>query len=199
METEEQPKPAFPLLVLLALASALGVAVAVALAGVAMLLAAPAYAEEPNALEGSLLLERPAGLERAQMLFSESESHEQGHRRVVEAYRNPFDEPLAGVYLYRLPPSAVLERLAFTLGNADPQHAVLTRRRVATLVERTAQIGPGETLAIELEYRVGGPRRLLLSQLADRGELSGEARDFALDGGNLLLVPGRAPRLFGFP
>ena len=34
--------------------------------------------------------------------------------RVVEAYHNPFDEPLAGVYLYRLPQNAVLERLSFT-------------------------------------------------------------------------------------
>jgi len=161
METEEQRRPAFPLLVLLALASALGVAVAVALAGVAMLLAAPAYAQEGSALEGGLLLERAAGLVRARLLFTESESHEPGHRRVVEAYHNPFDEPLAGVYLYRLPPNAVLERLAFTLGNAEPHHALLTRRHAATLVERTAQIGPGETVVVELEYRTRSPRSLL--------------------------------------
>ena len=40
------PRPVLPLVALLALASALGVAVAVALAGVAMLLAAPAYAHD---------------------------------------------------------------------------------------------------------------------------------------------------------
>lgn len=44
MENEQAKTPALPLLALLAMASALGVAVAVALAGVAMLLAAPAYA-----------------------------------------------------------------------------------------------------------------------------------------------------------
>src|SRR5687768_14156407 len=60
MQTKEPAKPAFPLAMLLALASALGVAVAVALAGVAMLLAAPAYADE-----ASLLLERRGVLAEA--------------------------------------------------------------------------------------------------------------------------------------
>lgn len=156
MENQQAPKPALPLLVLLTLASALGVAVAIALAGMAMLLAAPAYADE-----GSLLLERRAGLAQAKLLFAESESHGDGHMRVVEAYHNPFAEPLVGVYLYRLPQSAVLEHLTFTLGAAEPHHAVLTHRQGATLVERTAEIGPGETLRVELEYRSPRPRRLL--------------------------------------
>jgi len=161
METEKHPRPALPLLALLALASALGVAVAIALAGVAMLLAAPAYAEEGRPLDGSLLLERRAGLTQAERLFAQSESHEDGHRRIVEAYQNPFDEPLAGVYLYRLPPNAVLERLTFTLGAAEPRPALLTLRQGAALVERTAAIGPGEALRVELEYRSRSPRRVL--------------------------------------
>jgi hypothetical protein len=157
MKTEKHPRPALPLLALLALASALGVAVAIALAGVAMLLAAPAYADE-----GSLLLERRAGLARAELLFTESESHEHGHMRVVEAYHNPFSEPLAGVYLYRLPRNAVLEHLSFSLSAVETRHALLTHRQGATLVERTAEIGPGETLLVELEYRSRrNPRRLL--------------------------------------
>jgi hypothetical protein len=153
---DQQPKPALPLLVLLALASALGVAVAVALAGVAMLLAAPAYAEE-----GSLLLERRDGLAPAELLFTESESREEGHKRVVEAYHNPFAEPLAGLYLYRLPQNAVLERLSFTARSTEARPALLTLRHGATLVERTARIGPGETLLVELEYRSRSPRRVL--------------------------------------
>lgn len=148
METQEPPKPALPLLILLALASALGVTVAIALAGVAMLLAAPAYAGE-----GSLLLERRAGLAQAQLLFAESESDEEGHQRIVEAYYNPFDEPLAGVYLYRLPRNAVLERLAFAFGAVEARPALLTRREGATVVEPTAQLAPGEILRVELEYR----------------------------------------------
>jgi hypothetical protein len=162
MRTEDQPRPALPLLALLALASALGIAVAIALAAVAMLLAAPAYAADGDTDEGSLLLERPAGLAPARLLFTQSDSQEPGHKRVVEAYYNPFDEPLAGVYLYRLPsPGALLERLSFSLDGAEPHHAVLTRRRAGTLVERTGEIAPGETLIIELEYRTRSPRSVL--------------------------------------
>jgi hypothetical protein len=157
-ENPEAPKPALPLLALLALASALGVAAAVVLAGLAMLLAVPAYADE-----GSLLLERRAGLEPAQLLFAERESDEDGHVRLVEAYHNPYAEPLSGVYLYRLPRNAVLEHLSFSLGAAEPNHAVLTQRQGATLIERTAEIGPGETLVVELEYRSRRAARRLLA------------------------------------
>ena len=58
--TSEKDQPC-RLLALLAMASALGVAVAIALAGVAMLLAAPAYAGE-----GSLLLERRGAMAEAE-------------------------------------------------------------------------------------------------------------------------------------
>jgi hypothetical protein len=156
MENKTPARAALPLLALLALASALGVAVAVALAGVAMLLAAPAYADE-----GGLMLERGARLERAKLLVAESESQEDGRERILEAYYNPFDEPLAGVYLYRLPRGAVLERLAFVPHAFEARHALFTRRQGPTVVEPTAQIGPGETLLVELEYRRATPRRLL--------------------------------------
>ncbi len=159
MDIEQPPKPALPLLALLALASALGIAVAVALAAVAMLLAAPAYADE-----GSLLLERRAGLAQATLLFAQSESEEEGHRRIVEAYANPFDEPLAGVYLFRLPQNAVLERLSFTRGAGAPEPALLTLRQGTSLAERTALIGPGETLRVELEYRARAPQRRVLAR-----------------------------------
>ena len=170
MESNPQaPKPALPLLALLALASVLGVAAAIVLAGLAMLLAAPAYADEGQKPDGSLLLERPSGLARAELLFAETESDEDGHLRVVEAYHNPFGEPLSGVYLYRLPRNAVLEHLSFSFSGTEPQHAILTHRRAATLVERTAEIGPGETLVVELEYRSRqAPRRLLALREAVR-------------------------------
>lgn len=159
MENPPKPKTALPLLVLLALASALGVTVAIALAGVAMLLAAPAYADE-----GNLMLERPAGLAQARLLFSQVETHEDGlvvRTRVRQEFGNPFDEPLAGVYLLRLPEDAVLEELNFNLSTSSVRHAVLRLRAGPALVERTAQIGPGETLLVELEYRTRGPRRVL--------------------------------------
>jgi hypothetical protein len=157
MEIKEARRPAFPLVMLLALASALGVVVAIAPAGVAMLLAAPAYADE-----GSLLLERRGAMAEAILLFAETESHEDGRTRIVEAYRNPYAEPLAAIYLHRLPENAVLERLTFAPCVDEARHAVFTRRAGATLVERTAQIGPGETLFVVLEYR-RRPKCCLLS------------------------------------
>ena len=141
------------------MASALGVAVAVALAGVAMLLAAPAYAGE-----GSLLLERRGAMAEAERVSAEVESREEGEAvmtRVVEVYHNPFTETLAGVYLYRLPPDVVLERLSFTPGAAAARPALLTTRQTAALVERTEALGPGETLSVELVYRTRGVRRVL--------------------------------------
>ena len=156
---EQPPRPALPLIALLALASTLGVAVAVVLAGLAMLLAAPAYADE-----GALLLERRGALAQAELVFAEYETLENGLTRVVEVYENPYAEPLAGVYLFRLPPQAVLEYLRFSPGEALAQPALHTVRQGAALLERTTQIAPRETLVVELEYRLaprGGGARLL--------------------------------------
>jgi hypothetical protein len=98
---QRPPKAALPLLALLVLASALGVAVAIALAGAAMLLAAPAYADERG-----LFLERPDGPVVAKLILVDSESHEDGLTVLVETYVNPFDEPLAGLYVFRPPRGA---------------------------------------------------------------------------------------------
>jgi len=175
MKNKEAPKPAFALVMLLALASALGVAVAIALAGIAMLLAAPAYADE-----GSLLLERRAGMAEARLVFAETESQEDGpvvRTHVLEQFYNPFAEHLAGVYLHRLPANVVVERLTFTLRSEDgggtlppiaAHPALFTLRAGAALVERTAEIGPGETLLVELEYRTRSPRRVLALREAVR-------------------------------
>jgi hypothetical protein len=153
---EPRPKPALPLLALLALASALGVAVAVALAGAAMLLAAPAYAGERG-----LFLERPDGLVGARLVSVESESHENGLTSVVETYLNPFDEPLAGLYLFRPPQNALVERFTLSLGTLDAHPAMLTLREGRALVERLPEIAPGETVRVRLEYRSRSARRVL--------------------------------------
>ena len=159
METDQVKKPALPFVALLALASALGIVVAVALAGVAMLLAAPAYAGE-----GSLLLERGGALAEAKRVFAEIESQEDDDTtvtRVREVYQNPYDEPLAGVYVHRLAPKAVLERLSFAPPAAEPRFALLTRREAAALIEPIGTLGAGEALVVELEYRTRVLRRVL--------------------------------------
>jgi len=169
MEQAETPsRPALPLLVLLAFASALGVAVAIALAGITMLLAAPAYAGE-----GSLLLERRAGMAEARLLSSETESTQEGalvRTRVLEEFHNPFAERLAGVYLHRLPENAILEHLSFRAAQdaITAQRAVFAQRAGGALVERTMEIGPGQTLLVELEYRARGPRRVFAARGAAR-------------------------------
>jgi hypothetical protein len=164
-------RPALPLLVLLVFASALGVAVAIALAGVAMLLAAPAYAGD-----SSLLLLRRAGTAPAELLFAESESRDEGtavRTRVMEEFYNPFAEQLTGFYLHRLPGNAMLERLVLTVVAEDGEEriaplaarpALLTLREGAALIERTADIGPAETLRVEVEYLTRSPRRVLAAR-----------------------------------
>ena len=159
VETDQLERPALPLLALLALASALGIGVAVALAGVTMLLAAPAYAGE-----GSLLLERRGAMAEAKRVFAEIESQEDEDTMMTlvrEVYHNPYDEPLAGVYLIRLAPDSVLERLSFAPPAAQPRFAVLTRRQGAALIEPVGTLAPGETLLVELEYRTRSMRRVL--------------------------------------
>lgn len=172
MENQEQlevpilegKRPALPLLALLAVASVLGVAVAVALAGLAMLLAAPAYAGEHRSAEGSLVLERRGALAEAERVSIEVESREDGEAvvtQVVEVYHNPFNEPLAGFYLYRLPPNVVLQRLSFAPEAAEARHAVLTHREAGALAQPTEALGPGETLVVVLQYRTRALRRVL--------------------------------------
>ena len=172
VERLEPKKAALPLLLLLALASALGVAVAVALAGVAMLLAVPAYAQEGKDsglrdTAGSLVLERHGTMAEAQRLSAEIESREDGDvlvTRVVEVYHNPFEEALAGFYLYRLPANVVLDRLSFAPEAAEARHALLTQRESGALVEPTDELGAGETLVVVLQYRTRSVRRILAAR-----------------------------------
>jgi len=169
METDQVKRPALPLLALLALASALGVGVAIALASVAMLLAAPAYAEEGRDTAGSLVLERRGAMAEAERLSAEIESREDGDvviTRVVEVYHNPFDEALSGFYLYRLPANVVLDRLSFAPEAAEARHALLTQRESAALVEPTDELAPGETLVVVLQYRTRSVRRVLAARAA---------------------------------
>jgi hypothetical protein len=163
MHAETAPKPALPLLLLLALASALGIAVAIALAGIAMLLAAPAYAGE-----GSLVLQRTSASIEAQRVFSEADTRADGpiiRTRVVEIFRNTLEERVAATYLYRLPPDALVERFTVavraeedaeeieeeSLEASELQPALL--RSGPTLAERSVEVGPGEAVLVELEYR----------------------------------------------
>ena len=100
----------------------------------------------------------------AERVSTEVESREEGEAvmtRVVEVYHNPFAETLKGVYLYRLPPNVMLERLSFTPEAAAARPALRTTRQTAALVEPTEALGPGETLSVELVFRTRSVRRVL--------------------------------------
>ena len=179
METEKQPRPALPLLALLALASALGVAVAIALAGVAMLLAAPAYAAPSEAKEGMLFLRaRGADPVAAPLLGTEVLFRVSGpvaRARVVQTFRNPHDVWYEGLYVFPLPESGAVDALRLVVGSrivegeirernaarqayaqargAGQRAALLDQERPNIFTTSVANIGPGETVVVELEYQ----------------------------------------------
>jgi len=179
METEKQPRPTLPLLALLALASALGVAVAIALAGVAMLLAAPAYASQSETKEGMLYLRaRGADPVAAPLLGTEVLFRISGpvaRARVVQTFRNPHDVWYEGIYVFPLPESGAVDALRLVVGSrivegeirernaakqayaqargAGKRAALLDQERPNIFTTRVANIGPGETVVVELEYQ----------------------------------------------
>jgi Ca-activated chloride channel family protein len=179
MENQQAPKSAFPLLVLLALASALGVAVAIALAGVAMLLAAPAYAAPEEAPPGVLLLRARSGDEiAAPLLGTEVTFRVSGpvaRARVVQTFRNPDSVWYEGIYVFPLPESGAVDRLRLLVGGrvvegeirergaakqayaqaraAGERAALLDQERPNIFTTSVANIGPGETVVVELEYQ----------------------------------------------
>lgn len=179
MKTENRPRPTLPLLALLALASALGVAVAIALAGLAMLLAAPAYAAPSEAKEGMLFLRaRGADPVAAPLLATDVAFRVSGpvaRARVVQTFRNPHDVWYEGIYVFPLPESGAVDRLRLIVASrvvegeirergmakqayaqaraAGQRAALLDQERPNIFTTSVANIGPGETVLVELEYQ----------------------------------------------
>lgn len=178
---EEQPpnRPALPLLVLLALASVLGVTVAVVLAGLTMLLAAPAYAAPKEVSEGALLL-RPregdaisAPLLRMEVTFRVSGPI--ARARVVQTFRNPHNVWYEGIYVFPLPETGAVDRLRLVVGSRIVEGemrergqakqvyaqaraeglrvALFDQERPNIFTTSVANVGPGETVVVELEYQ----------------------------------------------
>ncbi|MGH8692521.1 MAG: VIT domain-containing protein [Burkholderiales bacterium] len=179
MENQQPPKPALPLLALLALASALGIAVAIALAGVAMLLAAPAYAGSNETAPGALLLRARGGEEiSAPLLGTDVTFRVSGpvaRARVVQTFRNPDQIWYEGIYVFPLPDNGAVDRLRLAVGSrvvegeirergaakqayaqaraAGQRAALLDQERPNIFTTSVANIGPGETVVVELEYQ----------------------------------------------
>ena len=163
------------LLRFLGLAAGLAFAGGMVLAGIALLLAMPAYADESG-----LRLRNHCGGESlaAPLLSTDASLRVTGalaRVRVVQTFRNPHDAWYEGVYVFALPQTAAVDRLRLLLGErviegeireraaakAVRGQARNTGRRAALLEEeqpnlfttQVANIGPRETVMVELEYQ----------------------------------------------
>jgi Ca-activated chloride channel family protein len=161
-----------------ALATLAGIATAIVLCGITLLLAAPAYAAPPG--EGMLLLRsaRDGEAFSAPLLSTDVAFRVNGplaRARVVQTFTNPNHDWYEGVYVFPLPENAAVDRLRLRVGEriiegeireraearAVYEQARATGKRTALLDEeqpnifttQLANIGPGESIVVELEYQ----------------------------------------------
>lgn len=161
------------------LAAALGVVTAVALASVAILFAS--QAEAAQALQqGTLLLRsRDAGEPLSAPLLSTAVAfHVSGmvaRAEVVQTFRNPGEGWVEGVYVFPLPETAAVDHLRLHVGERSIEgeieeraaaqrayHAASAQGRRSALLDqerpniftaKVANIGPHETIVVELQYQ----------------------------------------------
>jgi Ca-activated chloride channel family protein len=159
-------------LTFLAYAAMLGLCVGTLLGVLALALASPAHAAGDAA--GNLLLRRPPGeaASAAPLVSIDTVFRSDGpiqRVRVVQAFRNPFNERQEGLYVLRLPGNATLEHLAVSVrraGNDEDEeadeaelpeplasHALLAAEEPGVVTRSIAGIEPGETVLVELEYQ----------------------------------------------
>ena len=81
---------------------------------------------------------------------------------VLQAYRNPADSPVEGLYVFLLPEDAVVQRIAVRVGERAARITTPDRMRIsldsperpAVATEIVPSIGPRETIAVEFVYTV---------------------------------------------
>jgi len=155
-----------------ALAAAIGLFVSIVLAGAAMLLASSAQAA------GELQFKTSAGPVSAPLLATDVDIRVTGHvarATVQQSFRNPHADWFEGVYSFPLPENAAVDHLRMRIGDRVVEGEIRERQaakasyeqaktegRRATLVEQerpnifttsVANIGPGETIQVEIEYQ----------------------------------------------
>lgn len=182
MEPELPARPSRPvaldLLSFLALAAAVALGTAAVLVTAVLLLAGRAQAAEPE--PGMLLLRTADGraLPCAPLLSTDAYFQVTGmvaRARVVQTFRNTSQGWVEGVYVFPLPENAAVDRLTMRVGERVIEgeirergeakrafeHARAGGRRAALVdqerpnifTSRVANIGPGEEVAVELEYQ----------------------------------------------
>jgi len=161
------------------LAAALGVATAFVLASVALLFANQAEAAEAPQ-QGTLLLRpRAAGVPLSAPLLSTAVTFRVSgmvaRARVVQTFRNPGTGWYEGVYVFPLPDNAAVDRLRLRVGERTiegeikeraaarrayaaasaqgKRSALLDQERPNIFAASVANIGPHESVVVELEYQ----------------------------------------------
>ena len=159
------------------LAAAIGLFVSIVLAGAALLLASSANAAE-EVRTGGLHFKTSAGSIAAPLLGTDVEIRVTGHvarASVRQNFRNPHADWYEGVYTFPLPENAAVDHLRMRIGERVVEGEIRERQtakasyeqaktegRRATLVEQerpnifttsVANIGPGETVEVEIEYQ----------------------------------------------
>lgn len=158
----------------LGLAAALGVAAGMVLASIAVVLATPAYG-----MEGGLVL-RAEGRESiaAPLVATDVTFRVSGplaRARVVQTFHNPEAGWFEAVYLFPMPEGAAVDRLRLQIGErviegeirergaarmaygaaraAGQRAALLGQERPNVFTTEVGNIGPGETVVVEIEYQ----------------------------------------------
>jgi len=154
------------------LAAAIGLFVSIVLAGAAMLLASSAQAA------GELQFKTGAGPVSAPLLATDVDIRVTGpvaRATVRQSFRNPHADWFEGIYSFPLPENAAVDHLRMRIGERVVEGEIRERQaakasyeqaktegRRATLVEQerpnifttsVANIGPGETVQVEIEYQ----------------------------------------------
>ncbi|HLS84985.1 MAG TPA: marine proteobacterial sortase target protein [Burkholderiales bacterium] len=168
------------LLAFLGLAALLGLAAGLLLGGVALLLATPAYAEAQSVGQPALYLKAgdaeepfPAPLVSTEVRFAVSGPLVRA--RVVQIFENPREAWAEALYVFPLPEGAAVDRMTLAVGerrlegeirsrdqaaavyaaarSSGHRTALLDQERPNIFTTQVANIGPGETIVVALEYQ----------------------------------------------
>lgn len=171
----------YDVLSFLSLAAVLGLALGITLGAIALLLATPAYAAPASETgEGTLLLRLNDGEGALQAPLVSTEvvfrvSGPIARARLVQTFHNPRDDWYEGVYVFPLPQNAAVDRLRLRVGerliegeirergaakqvydqarHSGRRAALLDQERPNIFTTSVANIGPRETIVVELEYQ----------------------------------------------
>ncbi len=164
MQIRSQSSSWYDVLAFLSLAAGLGLACGIALGGIALLLASPAYGAPASEVEEGALFLRARQLAadsgsvapiQAVLVSTDVQFRVSGpiaRARVVQIFHNPRADWYEGVYALPVPENAAIDRLRLRIGERIMENAV-HERAASIFTASIADIGPRQTVVVELEYR----------------------------------------------